>query len=487
MDKKNNYFGRELERALLSSGVKHYTIAKALNYDVSYISKWISGKMLPSAKNAERICAVISAEICSQAAESKLKDLAGTYGVTDPEKLQHVIGTALTDAYNVSAGRSSLEKYINNANLTVRPSGNSPLMLDFCREIDGTEPVNIAVIADIFSMEHTAKLLLAGISEQRFLLKEPRENIHLHFIISMDKLKGEHIYDVILLIHFMTHYSLTSFQLFYSEEAAGKLMIAVEGSYSGITVLSGQQFLCTASSRDRSVSEQLYKTIVMEEDPDRKLFYHTTMKDLLLSHEYIRCLLSQDIKWLCGHLTEHFLSPDLFAEICQRVWPESPELQLEARRTSQVALRSAEKNGLKLMIYDTALTNFILSGELDFFNHKIILTPEERKEQLAYMKELLTETAKLEVKMIRGGFSDDFKYITNPCIFLSESAQMLRLENQFYVNNVFLVQDKAMQEIFQKFFDEIWLKRQDVVLSDRRSLQKKLENLLESADLLAQM
>lgn len=487
MEKRNNYFGRELERALLLSGVKHYTIASALNYDVSYISKWISGKMLPSAKNAERICTVISSEICSQAAESKLKELAGIYGVTDLEKLQAVICAALADAYDVSSGRSRLEKYVNNANLTVRPAGNSPLMLDFCREIDGSDSVNIAVMADIFALEHTTKLLLAGISEQRFLLKKLRGNINLHFIINMDKLKGENIYDVILLIHFLTHYSLTDFHLYYSREAAGKLLIAVEGAYSGVTFLSGQQFLCTASTRDRRVSEELYKTIIRGEDPDRKLFYHTTMKDLLLSHEYIRCLLSQDLKWLCGHLTEHFLSPDLFEEICRRVWPDSRELQIEARRTSQVALRSAEKNGLKLMIYDTALTNFILSGEMDFFNHKVILTPEERKEQLVYMKKLLTETEKLEVKMIRGGFSDDFKYITNPCIFLSESAQLLRLENRFYVNNVLLVQDKTMQETFQKFFDEIWIKRQDVVLSDRRSLQKKLENLLESADLLAEM
>lgn len=488
MDKKSNYFGRELERALLVSGVKNYTVAKALNYDVSYISKWISGKMLPSKKNADRICAAAAQTICSQISEEKMEEMAKQYGVAaDTDRLTEALTAGFADAYYISAGITNREKYVNNASLKTHPSGNGPLLLDFLNEIDKDRSVDAAVMADFFSLEHAVKLQLAGISQQRFCISRKREDVHLCFMIDMEKLRGDRVYDVILLIHLLTHYSLTDFHLYSSREAAGKLLLAVSGEYCGVTALSGQQYLCTTSARDSRVSKELYDNLLMEADPDQQLFFPAEMEDLLLSHEYIRSLLSQDLKWLAGHLTEHFLEPEIFDKAACQIWSDDSVMRKEAEKFYQMTLRTAEKNGLALMIYDTALTNFILSGEVDFFNHKVILSPEDRKKQLRYMKQLLLTADKLKVKMIRGGFSDDFKYITNPCIFLSESVQMLRLENRIYRNNILLVQDKSMQEIFQTFFDEIWNNREDVVLSDRKSLQLKLKNLMESADLLCQM
>ena len=42
-----NFFGSRLEQLLTAANVKNYTVARALNYDVSYISKWITGKAVP--------------------------------------------------------------------------------------------------------------------------------------------------------------------------------------------------------------------------------------------------------------------------------------------------------------------------------------------------------------------------------------------------------------------------------------------------------
>lgn len=36
------------------AALKHYVVAQALQYDVSYISKWIGGKALPAAKRCRR-------------------------------------------------------------------------------------------------------------------------------------------------------------------------------------------------------------------------------------------------------------------------------------------------------------------------------------------------------------------------------------------------------------------------------------------------
>ena len=56
----NNAFGSKLEQMLTAANIKNYTIAKSLNYDVSYISKWITGKAVPSKKNLENVLATVS-------------------------------------------------------------------------------------------------------------------------------------------------------------------------------------------------------------------------------------------------------------------------------------------------------------------------------------------------------------------------------------------------------------------------------------------
>ena len=48
----NMEFGKNIEKFdTIFQVKKNYSLAKELGYDVSYISKWISGAMLPASKN----------------------------------------------------------------------------------------------------------------------------------------------------------------------------------------------------------------------------------------------------------------------------------------------------------------------------------------------------------------------------------------------------------------------------------------------------
>ena len=86
--------------------------------------------------------------------------------------------------------------------------------------------------------------------------------------------------------------------------------------------------------------------------------------------------------------------------------------------------------------------------------------------------------------MVEGGFSNDFRYITNPCVFLSETVGYLRLENKKYSNNILLIKDKDIMEVFRKFYTAIWNQRQDVVVSDRRKIIDRIDYYIKSLHLM---
>ena len=63
---EKNRFSRLLKYLLSVADVKNYALAQELQYDVSYISKWTSGQMLPSEKYEKKILEKISSYIVDE-------------------------------------------------------------------------------------------------------------------------------------------------------------------------------------------------------------------------------------------------------------------------------------------------------------------------------------------------------------------------------------------------------------------------------------
>ena len=75
----NDTFGILLDQLLYISNQKKSTIAKELGYDISYISKWISGKNLPTSKNINKVCKSISNFIVKSLDTISYEDMINYY------------------------------------------------------------------------------------------------------------------------------------------------------------------------------------------------------------------------------------------------------------------------------------------------------------------------------------------------------------------------------------------------------------------------
>lgn len=488
MEKKKeiqgNYFGRKLEQVLLYSGVKSATVAAALSYDVSYISKWITGKALPSRKNMEKVLAVISELIISNVGEEEIRNLREHLGLQNVEKLQEHITDLLWEAYYETTGQLNENQYVNNAVLKAAPRGDFPLFDGFAREVRG-KSVKAVVMADLFAMDRASKLRLAGIESGRFRLQDKHGDIAMDYIIDLRSLKGESVYDVILLIHMITNFSQCDFHLYYSKWAGDKLVIALQDEFAGVSVMtSNHQFLCSSSTRDKKTANEIYDTTRGIIEPDKQVFFATDMDSMLLNHEYFHNLLSQQNRWLVGHVTERFLPKELFDRLSEECFASEPQLQQEAGRACAMTANALEKGRVRIMFYHLALVGFVLSGELDFFGRKVILSVEDRMAVMQHIRRMMESVPADKIRMVKEGFSDDFKYITNPCLFLSDTVPYLRLENKLYRDDLLLVKDETVKSIFDDFFETIWNDEGSLVLTDHEEILRKTENLIETINMM---
>lgn len=62
--KEKNRFSVLLEHLTSMANLKNYVLAKAVQYDESYISKWISGKSLPTEKKSRNYFAEYQPVYC---------------------------------------------------------------------------------------------------------------------------------------------------------------------------------------------------------------------------------------------------------------------------------------------------------------------------------------------------------------------------------------------------------------------------------------
>lgn len=87
---EKNRFSELLEELLNTAEIKNANLAKSLQYDVSYISKWISGRMLPAEKTKRKVLQGISHEIVKQGSKEGCEILSSNYQVVSEEELEAV-------------------------------------------------------------------------------------------------------------------------------------------------------------------------------------------------------------------------------------------------------------------------------------------------------------------------------------------------------------------------------------------------------------
>lgn len=489
MEEKNK-FSSLLEQLISIVDLKNSTLAQELQYDVSYISKWISGRMLPAEKSSEKVFEGISQCIIGSLTDKSRTELCQRYQVDTDEDIKQAMYDDLEAAYNYVKGikkstGSEIAPLISHfAELTL-PQFVSKMKHPVLRRV---QSLHVAAIMDLLAMEHEYRLVVAQIENDHLSIRKDFPDVHFSMMVNLEMGERDYVYDSIFLINMLTNFTHIDFQLYGGVQAYGRIVFAVKDAYSiSGMLIDNKSCISVTVSEDTNICNKLYHKVNSLFSREMLLFRRVPIHEMFLRHDYIDSILSTNLRWLLGHMTEHLLPDDLFEEILSQVY-ESEKWKVEMvglGRIHSLTRSILEESRIHIMIYESAFRDFAVSGELDFYNYKVYLTTDQRLRYMQYVLSLLQKDGRRKIKLIQGHFVMDFQYIADPCMFLSDVISYLRLNNDNRQNNIQVMNGNAITEMFSRFYEEIWTNRKDVVVEDKNAMINIVKHTMQSLYLLS--
>lgn len=489
--KHKNRFSTLLEHLMEVAELKNYTLANELQYDVSYISKWVSGRMLPSAKTDKAVLQGISQCLVKDGSEEGLRTLMADYQVTNLDDL----GCAIYD--NLIAEYNYVRDTQNDTGNTVAPDTsffpklNMPQFISKMHHpvLRRVNSLDIMAMMDLMYMERDYRIQISSIDSRTLTEQRRYPDVHFSMFIDLGSKKLDYIYDITFLLNMLTNMTHIDFKLYGGKQAFGKAIFAVKDEFaiSGMLTDSNQCISVTVSEEPEN-SDTLYRYIQSLCTRERQLVVPTTMREQLLGNNYARSVLSAHQQSRVGHLTERFLPDDLFDEIVTQMSTTYKEVIpiSELRWLHDLTVQGNQELPGQVIFNSSAFSDFAVSGDLDFFNTRVHLTPDQRLRYIQHLQDLIRNNRNLAVKMVNGRLISDFQYVGNQTITMNDSGAILRLVagDQYSLN---VINHASLKDAFGKFFEAIWNHPSEVVVSDTDTILEHLDHVVRQIHMISKL
>lgn len=460
--KEKNRFSGLLKHLLTVTKVKNYSLAKELQYDESYISKWVNGNLLPTEKTADKIFRDISRCITAALDDESRPVLYSEYQVDIDSDLEAAIYDNLVAEYSYvmdlkeSTGSEIAQKTSFYPELTLTQFMQK-MRHPILRQV---KALDVIAAVDILALDKNYQMAISELKNagNTNVTQRSYPGVHFSMLMNLDKADRNLMYNAQFLLNLLTNLSNVNFQIYVCPQAEGKIVFTVRDSYciSGM-IMDENHCLAVSASEDPKNCNAIYERLQSLCSQEQLAVRRITMAEMLKNKDYVSFLFARNQRWLLGHFTEHFLPDDLFRELAVDYCQANPDVPMDILLRIRMFIRSIiENSAIEVLAYENAFNEFAVTGMVDFFNTKLYLTPEQRLRALDYTGSLYSQNPKLTFRYIRDGVLSDFRHIPDPTLFLSDNLCYLRLARTGLRNNLSIINKIPVAELFRNFFNAVW-------------------------------
>lgn len=481
--KEKNRFSSLLKHLMTVANLKNYTLAKELQYDESYISKWVTGSLMPTEKTHEKVLQDISRCIVRSLDDGGWAAMLSDYQLSDRDDLEQAIFDNLDAEYRYvmdlkeSTGSEVAPQTTYYPELTLSQflgKMHHPVL----RKVKEQKVISAV---DILSLDRNYQLAISMLNNPKNVASRNYPGVSFSMLINLDSPSKDTVYDVTFLLNLLGGLADINFNLYTCPQAVGKLIFAVRDAYSiSGMIIDENHCISVTTSEDTKNCNGVYDRLNSLCTQETLLLRRTSMKSMIRDRSYVQSLFARNQRWLVGFLTEHMLPDDLFEELLLEYCVLEPEVSAaELRRAHMLSHNMVKEMGAKIIIAEGALLDFAVTGELDFFNRKFHLTPEQRTRYLEHAQGLIRSNPKLQMGILKSGSVSDMQHIPAPNLFLSDNMCHMRLKRTSNINHIGIVNKVQVCDMFRTFFDAVWEEERFAVIKDSTNLGDFLHYIMQ--------
>lgn len=460
--KEKNRFSGLLKHLMTVAKVKNYTMAKELQYDESYISKWVNGNLLPTEKTSDKVLRDISRCIVGSLDDESRAILYSEYQVDHDTDLEQAIFDNLVAEYNYvldlkeSTGSEVAQKTSFYPELTLAQFMQK-MRHPVLRQVKN---LDVITAVDILSLDKHYQMSIAELQNAPNVnvAQHSYPGVHFSMLVNLDPVEKDLQKNVHFLLNLLANLSSINFQLYVCPQAQGKIIFSVRDAYciSGM-LMDENHCLAVNSSEEAKNANAIYDRLRSICTQEMLLVRRTTMAEMLKGKDYILSLFSRNLCWSLGHVTEHFLPDDLYRELADEFCKTHLELDRDQMDRVHAFSKSVlESMEVRILCCNDAIEDFVFTGVLDFFNTKTTLPPEQRIRILNHCADLYKNNPKVSLRILDNNAASDPAHISAPSLFLSDSTCYLRLTRPGPTNNLSIVTKTSFCDQLRRAFDLLW-------------------------------
>lgn len=455
-------FGNILKSILQISDVKKASLALFLNYDPSYLSKWVHDVNLPPSKNIELISEGISEFICENSSDEAILNL-GKYFDLKPElcnreNVLNCINNSLIKSYNKkSSSSSNKESYLdtleNNSTTFLYPKNIAMTILSDILENQTYTNIDQIVAYNLFYLND--KMHPINVLNSHLKMNKNNSN-KVRFVFTNKNMDKDIINNGVILIYISTLYPSIDSCVYVTNEDINAAITVYNNIVTSIgTYSSPSSFLSINVCKDKDfVNKMFFAYDCHISEKCIPLFKRINPFELISNKIFNTYIFGNNLSCIIGTLNELFISPKLFSDLSNLLF--EPELKVNLHEIN-TALNSVTYNSnLKVIFRKVDIINFLSTGVIHFFNKETTLSTDERAELLSYMTNLFETHNNIEVSIIDYDLSPTLPQYHNFTLYLSSEIVMTKSHANNIKNDFFILQDSLIQEGYINMFDEIW-------------------------------
>lgn len=456
----NNQFGTTLKKLIAEKGTKEKIISEKLGYDSTYLSKWISGKNLPSQKSIDSICHKLSNILSDGKNTNEIKEL-------------------LIGAYHSDMGFSKLENNVNkNISVVTSLADVTDLIVEVLQQLEysGVKNITINTTLNLFQkFEYHVEDIISKLHKMNL------ESLKINMCATFDG----YVYDPLIFCN--NFLSLTSgnyfidLNIYKQKEEIPRILVINDIIAMNVVNLNNVVFLCYYSFNENYI-ESLSNSYNLIARHMEKILSYALPISLRKTNVQLNQFLQDNQRILFSESPAIFIPKRIIHDLIK-----NNELNLEGaewdehveylEQVSNIFEKYTRHNKVKVLIYESLLVHYVNTGRIEIGGKKHVFTREQVKEHILNICDCMRQNENIEFYSISDTVDFNKFCCSNPSIFLTPLSIAVG-NTDIYTDeasyNFYFSTEKSIINIFEGYLDTIIEKSYCLKLSAER-----LENYIE--------